>query len=58
MRIRGIVFPDPPNEGTHLANFLIALKTSGLFLDVRVEESRPSDLERVGTEFVIAAELP
>jgi type IV pilus assembly protein PilM len=58
VRLRGIVFPDPPNEGTHLAHFLIVLRTSGLFANVRMEESRTSDNPRVGVEFSIVAEIP
>ncbi|NOZ57731.1 MAG: type IV pilus assembly protein PilM [Calditrichaeota bacterium] len=57
LRIQGIVFPDPPREGAHLAQFLLGLKQSGLFRTVRLENSRESDLPRVGLEFLAVGEL-
>ena len=57
LRIQGIVFPDPPREGAHLAQFLLGLKQSGLFRCVRLESSRQSDLPRVGIEFLAVGEL-
>ncbi len=57
LRIQGIVFPDPPREGAHLAQFLLGLKQSGLFRSVRLENSRESDLPRVGIEFLAVGEL-
>ncbi|MDZ7373786.1 MAG: pilus assembly protein PilM [candidate division KSB1 bacterium] len=58
VRLKGVVLPDPPREGTHLAHFLVALRTCGLFANVRVEENRPSENSRIGAEFSIIAEIP